>query len=150
MHGIYNIKESWSCLEFDFFCSADAWFEVHLVNYVSETTDFVTSEVKYHFVHSTAHVTHFARPAVRTITRSFRTNMAMMVHLTLPPLFKMKLTLGAGSDNILYFTFPDQPRGLVVRVSDYWSWGPGFDSRFCHGDFSLKGKIPVVTMVWVV
>jgi hypothetical protein len=22
----------------------------------------------------------------------------------------------------------DQPRGLVVRVSYYWSWGPGFDS----------------------
>jgi hypothetical protein len=44
----------------------------------------------------------------------------------------------------------DQPRGLVVRVSDYWSWGPRFDSRFCHGDFSLKGKIPMATMVWVV
>jgi hypothetical protein len=44
----------------------------------------------------------------------------------------------------------DQPRGLVVRVSDYWSWGPGFDSRFYHRDFSLKGKIPMVTMVWVV
>jgi hypothetical protein len=44
----------------------------------------------------------------------------------------------------------DQPLGLVVRVSDYWSWGPGFESRFCHGDFSLKRKIPMVTMVWVV
>jgi hypothetical protein len=44
----------------------------------------------------------------------------------------------------------DQPRGLVVRVSDYWSWDSGFDSRFCHGDFSLKGKIPMATMVWVV
>jgi hypothetical protein len=40
----------------------------------------------------------------------------------------------------LYFLVSDQPRGLVVRVSDYWSWGPGFDSRFCHGDFSLKGN----------
>jgi hypothetical protein len=44
----------------------------------------------------------------------------------------------------------DQPRGLVVRVSGYWSGGPWFDSRFCHGDFSLKGKIPMGTMVWVV
>jgi hypothetical protein len=40
-----------------------------------------------------------------------------------------------------------QPRCLVFRVSDYWS---GFDSRFCHGDFSLKGKISMVTIVWVV
>jgi hypothetical protein len=33
---------------------------------------------------------------------------------------------------------------VLVRVSDYWSsWG--FDSRFHHGDFSLKGKIPMVT-----
>jgi hypothetical protein len=39
---------------------------------------------------------------------------------------------------------------LVVRVSGYWLWGPGFDSRFYHGDFSLKGKIPIVTTVWVV
>jgi hypothetical protein len=44
----------------------------------------------------------------------------------------------------------DQPRGLVVRVSGYWSWGPGFDSRFCHGNFPLWGRIPMVTMVWVV
>jgi hypothetical protein len=44
----------------------------------------------------------------------------------------------------------NQPRGLVVRVSDYWSSGPGFDSRFYHEDFSLKGKILMVTMVWVV
>jgi hypothetical protein len=44
----------------------------------------------------------------------------------------------------------DQPRGLMVRVSDYWSWGLWFDSRFYHGDFSLKRKIPMVTMVWVV
>jgi hypothetical protein len=44
----------------------------------------------------------------------------------------------------------NQPRGLVDTVSDYWSWGPGFDSQFCHGDFSLKGKIPLATLVWVV
>ena len=33
-----------------------------------------------------------------------------------------------------------------------WSSGqsPGFNSRFYHGNFSLQGKIPVVTMVWVV
>jgi hypothetical protein len=46
-----------------------------------------------------------------------------------------------------YIAERDQPRGLVVRVSDYWSWGTGFDSRFCHGDFPLKGKIPMATMV---
>jgi hypothetical protein len=38
----------------------------------------------------------------------------------------------------------------ISLCSDYWSWGPGFDSRFCQGDFSLKGKIPMVIMVWVV
>jgi hypothetical protein len=47
-------------------------------------------------------------------------------------------------------TFSDQPHGLMVGVSDYWSWGPGFDSRFYHGDFSVKGKIPMMSMVWVV
>jgi hypothetical protein len=35
-----------------------------------------------------------------------------------------------------------------------WSSGQSFwlliDSRFCYGDFSLKGKIPMATMVWVV
>jgi hypothetical protein len=49
----------------------------------------------------------------------------------------------------IYLTH-DQPRGLVVRVSDYRSWGHGFDSRFCHVNFSLKGKIPLAYMVWVV
>jgi hypothetical protein len=33
----------------------------------------------------------------------------------------------------------DQPRCLVVRVSDYWSLGPGFDSRLSWG-FSLEGE----------
>jgi hypothetical protein len=28
--------------------------------------------------------------------------------------------------------------------------GPRFDSQFYHGDFPLKGKIPNVTMDWVV
>ena len=40
--------------------------------------------------------------------------------------------------------------GLVVRASDYWSRGPGFDSRLYHGNFPCGGRIPVVTMVWVV
>ena len=31
----------------------------------------------------------------------------------------------------------DQPRGLVVRASDYKPRGPGFDSRLYHGNFSL-------------
>jgi hypothetical protein len=39
----------------------------------------------------------------------------------------------------------DSTGGLVVRVSDYWLWGSRFDSRFYHGEFSLKGKIPMVT-----
>ena len=30
------------------------------------------------------------------------------------------------------------------------SRGPGFDSRLYHGDFPCRGRIPVVTMVWVV
>jgi hypothetical protein len=51
---------------------------------------------------------------------------------------------------LAYIWRQDQPRCLVVRISDYWSWGHGFDSRFYHGDFSLKGKIPMVTIVWVV
>jgi hypothetical protein len=32
----------------------------------------------------------------------------------------------------------DQPCGLVVSVYDYWLWGPGLDSRFYHGYFSLN------------
>jgi hypothetical protein len=32
---------------------------------------------------------------------------------------------------------PEQPRGLVVRVSVYWSWGPRFDSHGDHGLGSL-------------
>jgi hypothetical protein len=35
----------------------------------------------------------------------------------------------------------DQPHGLVVRVSDYWSWGPGFDSRFHHGDHGVGSSV---------
>ena len=44
----------------------------------------------------------------------------------------------------------DQLRGLVVRFSDYEPRGPGFDSRLYHGNFPRRGRIPVVTMVWVV
>ena len=48
------------------------------------------------------------------------------------------------------YVVSDQPRGLVVRASGYKSRGPGFDSRLYHGDFPCGGRIPVVTMVWVV
>ena len=44
----------------------------------------------------------------------------------------------------------DQPRGLVIKASGYKSRGPGFDSQLYHGDFPCGGRIPVVTMVWVV
>jgi hypothetical protein len=38
----------------------------------------------------------------------------------------------------LYNTYAnDQPSGLVVRVSDYWLWSPGFDSNGNHGLGSL-------------
>jgi hypothetical protein len=36
----------------------------------------------------------------------------------------------------------DQPRGLVVNVSDHQSFGSGFDSRLYHGNFSLIGEDP--------
>ena len=38
----------------------------------------------------------------------------------------------------------------MVRASGYYSRGTGFDSRLYHGDFPCGGRIPVVTMVWVV
>ena len=38
----------------------------------------------------------------------------------------------------LYFLGTDQPRGLVVRVSDYWSWGPGFDGLGRLVEFRFK------------
>ena len=40
-------------------------------------------------------------------------------------------------ERVLYYLICDQPRGLVVRISDYQPWGSGFDSRFYHGNFSL-------------
>ena len=46
--------------------------------------------------------------------------------------------------------FITQSRGLVVRASGYKPRGPGFDSRLYHGDFPCGGRIPVVTLVWVV
>ena len=53
--------------------------------------------------------------------------------------------------NLAVFTYVSvQPRGLVFGASDYWSRGPGFDSRLYHGNFPCGGRIPVVTMVWVV
>jgi hypothetical protein len=42
-----------------------------------------------------------------------------------------------------YNTLRDHRRSLEVR-------GPGFDSRFYRGDFSLKRKIPIVTTDWAV
>ena len=44
----------------------------------------------------------------------------------------------------------DQYSFFMVRASDYWSGGPGFDSRLYHGNFPCRRRIPVVTMVWVV
>ena len=38
----------------------------------------------------------------------------------------------------------------MVRASGYKSRGPGFDYRLYHGDFPCGGRIPVVTMIWVV
>ena len=38
----------------------------------------------------------------------------------------------------------------MVRASGYKLRGLGFDSRLYHGDFPCEGRIPVVTMVWVV
>ena len=38
----------------------------------------------------------------------------------------------------------------MVRASGYKSRGPGFDSRLYHGDFPCGGRVPDVTMVWVV
>jgi hypothetical protein len=51
---------------------------------------------------------------------------------------------------IIKFQRPGPASWSSVRASDYWSSGPGFESWFYHGDFSLKWKIPMVTMVWVV
>ena len=42
----------------------------------------------------------------------------------------------------------DQPRGLVVRTSDYEV--PGSIPGSTMGIFPCGGRIPVVTMVWVV
>ena len=52
--------------------------------------------------------------------------------------------------NMMFILYYDQPRGLVVRASAYKPRGPEFDSRLYHEDFPCGGRIPVVTMVWVV
>jgi len=44
----------------------------------------------------------------------------------------------------IYLYTHDQPRGLVVRVSDYRVRFP-----VLPWEFSLKGRIPAVSMVWV-
>ena len=96
--------------------------------------------------------TFYSRAQVRNFTKKKRTPPARA-----PP-FRARSTPGKSAtrcslqcqfirENICNW---DQPRGLMVRVSDYKSWGPGFDSRFYHGNFSLQGKIPMVTMVWLV
>ena len=54
------------------------------------------------------------------------------------------------AQNFVFNRYADQPRGLVVRASGYYSRSPGFDSRLYHGDFPCGGRIPVVTIVWVV
>jgi hypothetical protein len=51
-----------------------------------------------------------------------------------------RITLGANAS--FYTNLHAHPRGLVVRVSDYWLWGPGFDSRFYHGVFPWRGRFP--------
>ena len=33
---------------------------------------------------------------------------------------------------IIVFSLSDRLVGLVVSVSDYWSWGRGFDPRYFH------------------
>jgi len=38
---------------------------------------------------------------------------------------------------------------IIINNSLTTSRGPCFDARFYHGNFSLQGKNPVVTMVWV-
>jgi hypothetical protein len=67
-----------------------------------------------------------------------------------PPPFHQQHSFVSQKTWIFEHKITDQPRGLVIRVSDYWSWGPGFNFRFYYGDFSLKRTIPMVTTVWVV
>ena len=49
--------------------------------------------------------------------------------------------------SFLYFTLPSRPASWSSGQS---LWLLIMRSRFYHGNFSLQGKIPVVTMVWVV
>jgi hypothetical protein len=50
---------------------------------------------------------------------------------------------------VLYFLFRSASWS-TGHSSDYWPWGPAFDSRLDPEDYCLKGKIPMVTMVWIV
>ena len=55
----------------------------------------------------------------------------------------------SGQDYVLleppiYFRTGDQPRDLVVRVSDYYSRFPALPR-----EFFLNGRFPAVTLVWV-
>ena len=62
---------------------------------------------------------------------------------------KPQVTLKCGPAPVFSLLY-DQPHGLAVRASGYKSRGPGFDSQLYHADFPCGGRIPVVTMVWVV
>jgi hypothetical protein len=79
--------------------------------------------------------------------RAGRTNTSAVTMIWGKPILTVEVR---GKTPLYLYLQPDEPRGLVVTVFYYWSWGPGFDSRFYHGHFSLKGKIPMVTMVRVV
>jgi hypothetical protein len=68
--------------------------------------------------------------------------------LSILRLFCLKMTAAGSSETLKISTKDnDQARGLVVRFSDHGSCGYGFDSRFCHGDFSLKEKIPMGSLI---
>jgi hypothetical protein len=78
-------------------------------------------------------------------------------HTTNPPLATLRTQICLTSvykHDVKYsyhkFSTSDQPRGLMVRTSDYFPWGPEFEYRFFCGNFSLQRKIPIATMVWVV
>jgi hypothetical protein len=47
------------------------------------------------------------------------------------------------------FTLPCMWRASWFGGRSFWLLITRFDSRFCHGNFPLQGKIPIATMVWV-
>jgi hypothetical protein len=74
----------------------------------------------------------------------------MFVFPCIITLYYIKNQLDATLAVLYIIAYADQPRGLVVRASEYETRGPGFDSRLYHGSFSRRGRMPVVTMLWVV